>query len=385
MSSAWIYQDDKQVKKVGEAKASWYVGWLDPDGKRRCKSCGPGEQGHRDAEKLCKKRESELNTETYKTKSTVLWDDFVQEYTERILDGLEPRTRLCATDALAHFKKHVRPVKVYYLDTPSIDLFISKRRGDRGKKPGSKVSPATINKDLRHLKAALRVAVEWGYLPKVPRFRMEKVGKKLVRYVTPEHFAAIYRACDTATMPKGLPFPAVDWWRGLFVFAYMTGWRISEILALARTELDLDNGYALTLYEDNKGDRDDRVKLHPVVIDHLKKLACFEKTVFPWLHDRSTIELQLDRIQTAAGIDLPCQRKHQHTPACHKYGFHDFRRAFATMNATRLTPDALQALMRHKSYLTTQVYINMARQLDEAVNVLHVPEVLDKAAGRKMA
>jgi hypothetical protein len=48
------------------------------------------------------------------------------------------------------------------------------------------------------------------------------------------------------------------------------------------------------------------------------------------------------------------------------------------MNATRLTPDALQALMRHRSYQTTQVYINLARQVDDAVNVLHVPDVLKK-------
>jgi integrase len=58
------------------------------------------------------------------------------------------------------------------------------------------------------------------------------------------------------------------------------------------------------------------------------------------------------------------------------YGFHDLRRAFATMNADKLTPDALQLLMRHKSYLTTQVYVNMAKQMDDAVNVLHVPDVL---------
>ena len=49
------------------------------------------------------------------------------------------------------------------------------------------------------------------------------------------------------------------------------------------------------------------------------------------------------------------------------------------MNADKLTPDALQALMRHKSYQTTQLYINMARQMKEAVAGLHVPEVLRKA------
>ncbi len=37
---------------------------------------------------------------------------------------------------------------------------------------------------------------------------------------------------------------------------------------------------------------------------------------------------------------------------------------------------AVEALMRHKSYLTTKKYINMARQLDGAVEQLHVPEFL---------
>ncbi len=46
------------------------------------------------------------------------------------------------------------------------------------------------------------------------------------------------------------------------------------------------------------------------------------------------------------------------------------------MNADKLTPDALQALMRHKSYQTTQRFISMARQMDAAVAGLHVPEVL---------
>jgi hypothetical protein len=50
------------------------------------------------------------------------------------------------------------------------------------------------------------------------------------------------------------------------------------------------------------------------------------------------------------------------------------------MNADKLTPDALQELMQHKSYQTPQVYINMARQMDAAVAALHVPDVLNAAA-----
>lgn len=29
---AWVYQDPKQVKKHGEEKTSWDVGWRDPAG-----------------------------------------------------------------------------------------------------------------------------------------------------------------------------------------------------------------------------------------------------------------------------------------------------------------------------------------------------------------
>ena len=52
----------------------------------------------------------------------------------------------------------------------------------------------------------------------------------------------------------------------------------------------------------------------------------------------------------------------------------DRQKPFATQNAPRLSADTLQALMRHKSYQTTQCYINMAGQLEDAVASLHVPE-----------
>jgi integrase len=73
-----------------------------------------------------------------------------------------------------------------------------------------------------------------------------------------------------------------------------------------------------------------------------------------------------------------CRAKHEHTDACHAYGFHDLRRAFATENAPNMSGDALKKLVRHKSYLTTQVYVNLSRQLDTAVECLHVPEQLKR-------
>jgi len=381
MSKTWTYQDPKQLKKVGPDKASWYVGWFDPDGNKRGKSCGPGSKGKLLADKEAEKIKAQLITGTYEATDKKTWDAFRAEYEESLLPGLGVRTGEEIKAALDHFDRLVKPGKVGTLTTARIDKFITARRKEAGKKRGSLVSPATINKELRHLRAVLAVAVEWGYLKVVPKFRMEKVPKKLARFMTGEHFAAVYAACDAVARPADIPNVTVaDWWRGVMVFTYMTGWRISEVLALQRADLDLEGGYAITLAEDNKGDRDERVKLHQVVIDHLKRIATFGEFVFPWNHNKTTLYNDFATIQEAAKIHLPCTKKHEHTRFCHVYGFHDLRRAFATMNAARLTPDALQALMRHKSYSTTQLYINMARQIDDAVNVLHVPDVLKRDA-----
>jgi integrase len=380
MKRAWVYQDHKQIQKHGPKGAGWYVGWYDPEGKRRCQSCGPGALGKSSAGKLRKKIEAELLEGTYRrSNDKKSWDEFRAEYETRIVAGQSPSTRRQALNALRQFERIIHPLKVAAVKTQSIDTYRARRRIEPGKKPGSIISRATVNKELRHLRAALKKAFKWGYLPAAPDFEFEKEAKKLPVYVSPEHFGKIYQACEHAKLPTDIPPPpysAADWWRGLIVMAYMTGWRISELLGLRRDDLDLIKGEAITRADSNKGKRDETVKLHPVVVQHLKKLAGFTPTVFPWYRNMRGLMEAFAKIQEAAGVHLPCHGDHKHSRYCHVYGFHDLRRAFATMNADRLTADALQALMRHKSYQTTQRYINMARQLDSAVESLHVPEIL---------
>ena len=369
---AWAFQDHRQKKKLGEKRCPWSVGWIDPDGIRHSKKIGSRSM----AGKFARKKEGELAAGTYQGETRKQWADFRREYQERMANAMDTGTRRETQGALNHFERIARPKRIQAIKTQAIDAYISQRRTERGKKRGSTVSPATINKELRHIKAVLRVANEWGYLPAVPKVRMLKEPKKLVRYVTPEHFASIYQACDAAVRPKGQHYQPADWWRAMITFQYMTGWRVGEPLALRWEDVSLDNGTALTRYDDNKGNRDDLVPLHPVVVDHLRRIIDFGPMVFSWPNHGRTLWSDFAKIQQAAGIDLPCREKHEHTAACHLYGFHDLRRAFATQNALRLTENALQALMRHKSYLTTKRYINMARQLDGAVEQLHVPDFL---------
>jgi hypothetical protein len=92
---------------------------------------------------------------------------------------LAPRSRPLVQAALDNFQRIIQPKKMDGITTATIDTFIAKRRMEKGKKPGSDTSPATINKELRHLKAALRRAKKWKFLSEVPEIIFVKEPLKL--------------------------------------------------------------------------------------------------------------------------------------------------------------------------------------------------------------
>src|SRR5262249_28545410 len=161
--------DDKQVKKVGKKQASWYVGWLDPEGKRRCKSFGRGSDGKRLADHFKRKVEAELMTGTYQSTNRKTWADFRAEYETKVLAGMAAKPRSAAVCSLNHFERIVKPVKMTGISANVVVSFVAVRRLEPGLKKGDTCSPATVNHDLRHIKAALNMAEEWGFLTAVPK------------------------------------------------------------------------------------------------------------------------------------------------------------------------------------------------------------------------
>jgi integrase len=371
MSSAWIFQELADVNKLGADKAPWQCGWYEPNGRRKKKSFGPGFMGKKRAERFQNQVENQLMDGSYQVNVKKLWPEFVAEYEHRVLAGKAVRTREEALAALAAFERIVKPLRVLAVTTQEIDDYIAARRQEPGRY-GQTVSPATINKSLRHLKTALRKAKKWGYLHQVPDMEMQREPEKLPTYISPEHFNLLYAACEGhSRWPENQPYPAADWWRALLVTGYMTGWRIGQLLAVKRADVDLGAGTAITRHTGNKGKRDQLIPLHPLIVEHLCKLVSFDERVFPWNHGRHHIFDEFNRLQDAAGV-RPTGKRH--------YGFHDLRRAFATLNADKMTADALQALMQHRDYQTTQRYIHMARQLTPAVQNLYVPDLACKVA-----
>ncbi len=365
---AWLFQATVHKRRHGD-KAPWSVGYYDPRGKKRSRTIGAKSM----AEKYARRIEGQLASGTYEDVKRATWQEFVNEYESKVLAGLGASNRQGTMTALNNFARLAKPGRMASINTATVDGFIAARRSEnvRGGKPPS---PATVNCDLRYLRAVLRKAMKWGFISTVPDFAFLREPGKLPTYVTPEHFAAIYSATDAATLPDGQPFTPSDYWRALLVVAYMTGWRVGQIMALRWSDVDLERATAFSRAADNKGKRDVLLPLHPLVVDHLRRIKSFSPLVFPWALGKKDMYREFYAIQAAAGA------KPDHGKAF--YGFHDLRRAFATMNAENLTADALQLLMQHRSYTTTQRYINMARQTAKAVDVLYVPDLGRAAATR---
>src|SRR5262249_607574 len=151
-----------------------------------------------------------------------------------------------------------------------------------GQKPGSKVSAATILKELRTVRAALAYAHQWNYLPVVPMMPTVEGFESEKRFVTVEHFEAIVSNLAGATFPGDAGYPAEWWWDALLSLLWVAPNRIQAALSLRWEHVDLDGGSILTPARSTKQKRDHRACIPGAVADKLRRIKRFTALVFPW-------------------------------------------------------------------------------------------------------
>ncbi|MEM9354143.1 MAG: tyrosine-type recombinase/integrase [Planctomycetota bacterium] len=357
---AWLFQDSRQKAKLG-AKCPWSVGWYDSDGKKRSKKVGAKST----AEKFRKRIQAELALGLVETRKRTKWAAFRVQYLTDVASLRAPQTLRLYKGAFKSFEKIIAPGYVDAIDTKTVDRFIAKRMAQT-----PKPAPATVNRDLRLLRAAFRRAALWGMTPAAPQVNMLREPERDPYFVDDASFTALYDACEAMKRPRDQPYAPGDWWRGVLVFAYMTGWRIGEILDLRRDDLDLDAATARVDAESTKGRREARIELHPAVIDHCRAVADDQPFAFPWPHHERTLWADFAKLKAAAELDFPG-------------AFHRLRFGFANANVDHLDADVLQKLMRHRDPQTTRRYVNMAERMRRrgTADRLHVPAVLRESGG----
>jgi integrase len=378
---AWLFQDNRQKAKLGD-KCPWSVGWFDPAGRKRSKKIGSKSM----AEKYARKKEGELAAGLCRSgPERVSWAAFRAEYERTIMPKWRSEwSRIDAAHALNAFEEVARPKYVGLITERTLDQYVAARLPMRGKRKGDTVSPETIRKELRAIRAALNQAKRWKYLAAVPATPEVKGFGRDKPYVTEEHCNLILGACDTARLPADQHFTPGDFWRALLGMAWVTGMRKSALLAMEWADVDIEEGIAISRARSNKQKRDQRHKIGPVV-GLLKTLYAVRKPgevrVFAWNYSAPSLYRQLAAIEEAAGIYLLCGENHEHTQWCHLYGFHSFRYAHATYNFGRVPDRDLQEQMGHRSFTTTERYIKYAKEHQQRAYDVFLPKALKGVAG----
>jgi integrase len=110
------------------------------------------------------------------------------------------------------------------------------------------------------------------------------------RYVIPEHFAAMLAAAEQMAVPDIPNVTPAEYWRAVISFAFVTGWRINEVLNIRRDDVNFGTGQVIARWDDSKDKRDELIYVPDSLLDLLRNAwKNFADRPLEWTKSRRTL------------------------------------------------------------------------------------------------
>jgi integrase len=192
----------------------------------------------------------------------MMWKDFMEEFLTCVGSRNRSGTQMAYRISLNHFTRVAKSKHVHEINSVLLHDFVLHRCG-------KKVSAATVNKDLRAVRASLKWADERHYIAACPTFRgvflREDVKTPIVLSVN--HRKAMFAALDDKEL--GLTVRSADWWRVFIELIAELGVRRGEALGLTWGAVDFERCELSVYSETSKGRRDRTLPLSESLVDLL--------------------------------------------------------------------------------------------------------------------
>jgi integrase len=201
----------------GRQSAVWYACWTEGRRSRRAST------GETDRDAALGKLARWLAEETAAPPPQLTIAAFCDAYQKDREDDPRVKYPKAIRNSLNHIRRHLGPLTADLIGKATIARYIADRRRE-------KVQPATISKELRFLRQALKFAEASKWIAKAPEFKLPGEGQPRDRFLTGDEFARLY----FHTSPLHL--------RVFLALAISTGARGKHILALTWDRVDFDLG-----------------------------------------------------------------------------------------------------------------------------------------------
>jgi integrase len=342
MRKAWVYQRKN--------RPGWYVGWYDSAGKKRSKRC-PNKSL---ANKFARRLEFQHNEDLYPDPIATPWDELVTEYMvfKKTVKSLASGSLRSIQTTLTQFKELHGPVLSTKVDQRLVNTFIAHRL----KVTGSK---ATVNKDLRNLRAFVRWSLKNRYMGaqaiKID-WSMQKEPKRRVKALTKKQLANLLIAAKKYQRYG-------DAWYIRVLLAVSSGLREGDVEQLRFSDIDFESASAITSSQKTGKGTPSR-PLHPKAVSELSKYL----GSVPEGQDK----LFIDKFTSGKWKRI---RNNARLP---NLTFHDLRKTFASLVAQAgFSTSVVQDLLEHATpKLTHDVYTDIDPVRRKAVESIPLDDII---------
>lgn len=230
------------------------------------------------------------------------------------LRGRSPRTVTLYESSIRTFSRYLgRSATVSDFNDDTVNRFLA-WYGGNGR------SPYTVNKERFNLLAMWRFAARKGFVEGWPDVKPETEPERVPVAWTEGEIRRLMAAIDQCCgWLAGIPSAA--WWKALHLVAWDSAERISAMMGLQWSMIDLQGGWLHVPAELRKGKRKDRLfKLSDATVAALYAIRFPPRDdVFPWPYCRTYLWTKYEPILKAAG--LPVNRRSK---------FHRMRKSVAS-------------------------------------------------------
>jgi integrase len=194
----------------------------------------------------------------------------------------------------------------------------------------------TINKNIRHLKGALSLALDWGYIKKPVKFPKPLEEGEKIRYLKTKEIQDLFDVIDDREFADFCELSAY------------TGLRSGEILRLTFQDVDNPEGF-LRIDSKQKNRSESRIPINK-----------HARSIIGRCISRRKGESTLFRFKTVSWVSQKF-RIYADKAGLNNCRFHDLRHTFGSHLAIKgkdlLT---IKELMRHKSIASTMIYAKLS-------------------------